>query len=275
MKKAAKPKAQKAAKATRVDVATALHGEYTLMALRLRGDVLLVHQWGQKSILEMLSKMAGHPVAQLNKDLVEEGKASSYKNELGQDVLPCRIIKACFAGGASQTRGAVKAGEFNRHVRVVGHTAPLTFESVDRCDVRTVKVGPWNDRVVDLRARTLYTGWSCDIVLRFPHAVIGSEKVITAIREAGESVGLCEMRIEKGFDLGGFAVEDVATSRIEAIMAANASPEKKFSIPEALLRSASAKLEDTDKRNPKKKAVATVNGVNGAPARHAADASAE
>ena len=269
--KATKSKATKSKKADRKDIATILRGEQTVMPVRLRGDAILVHQWGEKSILEMLSKMAGHPVAQLDKDLTAEGEASAYRNEKGQDVLPCRVIKACFEGGASQTRGAVKAHEFKRHVRVVGHTAVLHFESVDRCDVEPVKVGPWNDRSVDLRARTLYTNWYCDIVLQFPHTIIGSEKVATAMREAGNSVGLCEKRIEKGFSLGGFVIEAVDTSQVDTIIQANSSPERRFKIPASLLRAASAKLEDVDKRNPKKKAVSVVNGVNGAPARHAAE----
>src|ERR1700679_1462306 len=112
-----------------------LLGEVTVMAFRIRGDLLLVHQWGQKSVLEMLAKMAGHPVPQLDKDLTEEGFASAYRNELDQDVIPCRIVKACCVNGAPQTRKALKAHEFNRHVRVLGHTAPLTFGSVNRCDV--------------------------------------------------------------------------------------------------------------------------------------------
>lgn len=249
----------------------ALHGEVTAIAVRLRGDFLLVHQWGQKSVLEMLSKMAGHPMPQLNKDLYEEGLASAYRNMREEDVLPCRIIKACFVNGAGQTRGAVKVHEFNKYVRVMGHTAPLQFESVDRCDVETVKVGPWNDRVVDLRARTLYTGWHCDIIVKFPHAIIGREKIVLAMRMAGEAVGLCEKRIEKGFGFGGFQVENVEEGRVDVILEANASPEKKFEIPEALLHAASSKLVDADKRNPKKKMVAVVNGVNGAEARHEAE----
>jgi hypothetical protein len=108
--------AMKTKKADRKDVATTLRGEYTVMGLRVRGGQLLVHQWGLKSVLEMLSKMAGHPVAQLDKDLSEEGLASAYRNEREEDVLPCRILKACFVNGASQTRGAVKAHEFKRHV---------------------------------------------------------------------------------------------------------------------------------------------------------------
>jgi hypothetical protein len=254
-----------------VDIATILRGEYTLMALRLRGDLLLVHQWTQKATFEMLATMAGHPVAQLNKDLTKEGEDSAYRNEKGEDVLPCRTIKACFVGGASQTRGAVKAHEFKRHVRVIGHTAPLHWGSIDRCNVEPVKVGLWNDRRVDLRARTMYSNWYCDIIVRFPHVIIGADKVVAAIRASGDCVGLCEKRIEKGFELGGFSVESVATSRIESILDANSSPEKRFEIPEILLRSASTKLEGVNKRNYKKKAVSVAMSVNGAVDRHAAD----
>jgi hypothetical protein len=219
-----------------------------------------------------LSLASSYAAASLDKDLEKEGDSSAYRNEMGEDVLPCRIIKACFVEGASQTRGAVKAHEFKKYVRVVGHTAPIHFTSVDRCDVRTVKVGPWHDRCVDLRARTLYTDWYADVVLRFPHTVIGLDKVTAAIRAAGEAVGLCEMRIEKGFDLGGFAVEALPPTSVADIVQANGSPERVFEIPKALLRAASSKVEDLDKRNPKKKVVALANGVNGAVERHAADA---
>jgi hypothetical protein len=257
------------------DTMQVLHEEVTVMAFRLRGDLLLVHQWGQKAVLEMLAKMAGHPVPKLNKDLTVEGDASAYRNMQGEDVMPCRIIKACFVNGASQTNKAVQSHQINKHVRVVGHTAPLHFESVDRCDVEPVKVGPWNDRVVDLRARTLYSNWYCDIVVRFPHTIIGKEKVIAAMRAAGFSVGLCEKRIEKGFELGGFEIESLPTTSIDAILQANRSPEKRFEIPDELRHAASAQLEDVDKRNPKKKAMSVVASVNDAEARHDADAIAQ
>ena len=257
------------------DTTQTLHGEVTVMAFRLQGDLLLVHQWGQKAVLEMLAKMAGHPVPKLPKDLTVEGDASAYRNMLGQDVMPCRIIKACFVNGASQTNKAVKSHEMNKHVRVIGHTAPLHFESVDRCDVEPVKVGPWNERVVDLRARTMYSNWHCDVVVQFPQTIIGKEKVIAAMRAAGLCVGLCEKRIEKGFELGGFEIKSLPVTAIDAILQANRSPEKRFAIPEELLHAASAQLEDADKRNPKKKAMAVVMGVNGAEARHELDAIAQ
>jgi hypothetical protein len=257
------------------DIMKMLHGEVSFAAFRVSGDVLLVHQWGQKSVLEMLAKMAGHDMPQMNKDLTEEGLASAYRNERGEDVLPCRVLKACFVNGASETRGAVKPHLINKYMRVVGHTSPLHFREVDRCLVETVKVGPWNDRVVDLRARTAYYDWYCDIVVRFPHVVIGPNKVRAAMMIAGDSVGLCEKRLEKGFELGGFRVEALDQALVDGIVAANSSPEKRFEIPQELLRAASAQLEDVDKRNPKKKALSVVQGVNSAPDRFAADAARE
>lgn len=257
------------------DVATMLRGEYTIMGLRLSGDALLVHQWGQKAFLEMLARMGGHPVPQMNKDLSEEGYHSAYRNAKGEDVVPCRVIKACFCNGAAKTKGAVKQHEFTSNVRVLEHTSPLHFEHVDRCDVDLVKVGPWNDRVVDIRARTLYTNWYCDVVLKFPHNVIGASKVIAAVREAGDSAGLCEKRIEKGFGLGGFIIKSLPLEEIEATVQACSSPEARFEIPEYLLHAASAKVEDLDKRNPKKKALAVVKNLATAEQRFAETAAAE
>lgn len=253
------------------DVYEQLHGETTLTAYRLKGDNLLVHQWAHKSVLEMLATMAGHPVVQLNKDLTEEGENSAYRNLRGEDVLPCRIVKAALVNGAGATRKAVKAHEIQRHVRILGHTSPLRFEDVNRCDVMPVKVGPWNDRVTDLRSRTMYMNWACDIVIRFPHEIISGDKIALALREAGESIGFCEMRRAKGHDYGCFEVEALHADEIEGIVKACASPERRFVIPPELLRAASAQLEDVDDRNPKRKAVAVVTHLAEAPARHDAD----
>ena len=253
-------------------VAHKLRGHYTLMGVRLIGtEVLLVHQWTEKAVIEMLSSMGGHPMPRLFKDLTEEGHNSAYRNMEGADVLPLRVIKACITAGASHTRGAVKKNVFSNYVRIIGHTAPIHWTSINRCDVRTVKVGPWNNRVVDLRARTLYAGWHVDFVIRFPHEIIPMAQVVAALREAGDSVGLCEMRPEKGGELGTFNIEAIAPEEIDGLIQACMSPEKLFEIPQQLLRAASAQIEDLDKRNPKRKMVAVAEGVNSAPERFAAD----
>src|SRR5271170_2939458 len=73
-------------------VATKLRGHYTLLGLRLIGtEVLLVHQWTEKAVIEMLAKMTGNPMPRLFKDLTEEGENSAYRNMKGEDVLPCRV----------------------------------------------------------------------------------------------------------------------------------------------------------------------------------------
>lgn len=249
-----------------------LHGAVSVAAFRLSGDLLLVHQWGKKSVLEMLATMTGHPVPRLNKDLTQEGLDAAYTNLRGEDIIPCRVIKASFVNGASATQKAVSTSVFNRHVRVVGHSAPLKFESVDRCDVEMVKVGPWNDRRPDIRARTLYSNWSCDIVVQFPHSIIGKDKVATALRAAGMFVGLCEKRLEKGFELGGFDIKPLPQKDIDAIKARNSSPERKFEIPIELLRAASSQITSDDPRNPKRKMMSVAENIETAEERFAIDA---
>lgn len=276
-KKSKTPKAPKAPKEPRLDTAFLLRGSETFMAIRLRGDRLFVHQWTQKAVIEMLGKMTGHDMARLDLDLEEEGKNSAYRNVEGADVIPCRVLHKCFTEGATRTRGEVKAHLFSSDVRVVGHTSPLTFEKVDRCDVRMVKVGGWQERTPCPRARTMYYDWSCEVVLRFHEAVISPKKVVSAIVEAGANIGLCEMRLAKGFAYGGFSVEAIEPTpkRLDEIVARCSVLEKAFEIPVQLLRAASAKAPELDRRNPKRKALALAEGLNGAAKRHEEDAAAE
>jgi hypothetical protein len=251
------------------DALTILRGNVALMPVRLRGSALMVHRWGQKAIIEMLSKMTGADMPQLPKDLTKEYEDAAYKNLRAEHIIPCRVIHACMVAGASTSQGAVKASEIKQRVTVLQHTAPIRGHV--EMDVRPVKVGPWNDKVVDLRARPLYTDWYTDIVLRFQSDTVSKDKVLIALRQAGSEIGLCEFRKAQGGDLGHFEVEALPITDVDRIIEECSSPEEKFVIPPELLRAATAYADSkTDKRNGAKKAVGLIGVVNGAEDRFAA-----
>jgi len=250
-----------------------LSGDLALMPVRIRGDALLVHQWSEKAVIEMLSRMTGHDMPQRPKDLTSEYESSHYRNVKDEHVLPCRTIKACLVSGASATGKSVKPSEIKQKVRIMGHTAPI--HGAHEMDVRIVEVGPWNDRVPDVRARCLYTDWYIDVVIRYPHNVIPAAKIVLALRQAGQEVGLCEFRQQKGGDLGSFTVEALPEKSVDAIVKACSLPERMFKIPPELLRAATTIVADKDRSNMPRRAMGAVNTVNGAVGRHEADESAE
>jgi hypothetical protein len=242
-------------------------GEVAMMPLRLIGtESLVVHQWGQKSVIELLSKMTGHNLVQLPKDLTKEYEQSAYRNDRDEHVMPCRIIKAVGVAGAVSSGKAIKKAELNRGLRVMGHAAPIKGVKPEM-DTRMVRVGGFNGKP-DVRARTLYpAGWYLECVLRFYPAMISPQKVVHVFRLAGEDIGFCEMRIEKGFSYGAFEVESVKESEVKRILKECSSPEKMFQIPPALLRAAgNVKQTRTSKR-----VTSLVESVNGAPDRHEAN----
>jgi hypothetical protein len=250
-----------------------LTGDVALLPVRLKGDHLLVHQWSEKAVIEMLSRMTGHDMPQMPKDLTREYESSHYRNTKDEHVLPCRTIKACLVSGASATGKSVKPSEIKQKVRIMGHTAPI--HGAHEMDVRIVEVGPWNDRVPDVRARCLYTDWHIDVVIRYPHHIIPAAKIVLALRQAGEEVGLCEFRQQKGGDLGGFSIEALPEKSVEAIIKACSLPEQMFKIPPELLRSATTIVSDKDRQNMGRRAVGAVNAVNGAVDRFEAEAEAQ
>jgi hypothetical protein len=243
-------------------------GEVSMMALRCVGtSPLLVHQWGKKSVIEMLAKMTGHDLTRLPKDLKEDYEESSYKNERGEHVMPCRIIKKVGVAGAISAGGAISKAALNRGLRIMGHTAPIK-NSKPQMDVRITRTSGMN-KTPDVRARALYPdGWTIDFVVRFYPKMIAPQKIVHVFRLAGEDIGFCEMRLEKGFSYGAFEVESVPEARIPAILKECASLERLFQIPDALLRAAGASGNAAAR-----KAAAVVRGVNGAAARHASSVS--
>lgn len=62
-------------------------------------------------------------------------------------------------------------------------------------------------RAPDLRYRPMYEGWECDITVTHPPKIITRQSVLNLISFAGESIGLCEWRPEKGGQWGMYRIK--------------------------------------------------------------------
>lgn len=225
---------------------------------------ILMHRWTDKAVMQMLGKMVGAEIPRPKKDLTNEFDASWYRNMRGVPALPCRIIKAAIVDGAIETGGVVTKASLKRTLRVVGWTAPLKLKGELQMDVRIAS----NSGTPDLRSRAVApAGSTCDIVLEFS-PTLTPDKVMAATQSAGQCIGVCDWRPDKGGDYGTFEIEALPIKDVARIVKECELPEDEFKIPPELLRAFNAvpeeKLGDTAR-----KARAVANHVNGSNSRAA------
>jgi hypothetical protein len=227
---------------------------------------ILMHRWSQKAIVQMLSKMTGLEMPRPPKDLTEEFNASWYRNELGEVVMPCRVLKAAIVEGAISTGKVVSKAELKRELRVRGFTSPIYKDgkklppSALKMDVQPAR----NQSGPDLRSRALVpSGSYMDIVLDFP-PTLTPDKVTCAIDGAGSTIGLCDWRPDTGGEYGTFEVGNFRSDKatIDRVLRDCSSPEETFIIPPELLR-AFRGVPHEQVSDQARKALSVVKQVNG------------
>lgn len=221
---------------------------------------LLMKRWEVKALSQMLGSMTGHKELRVYKDLTADYEASWYRNADGKLALPCRIIKAAIVRGAVALDNSLVTGaDIKRQVRVLGYTSPIHVNGKMEMDIRVVK----NKGTPDVRARSIIPAGSwVEVVLQFP-PTFGPDRVMAALDSAGNSAGLCEMRPEKGGELGTFDVSGMRsdTKEINRVLKECSVPEEELKIPAHMLRALGSIPNDklTDKA---KKAKAVIEHIN-------------
>jgi hypothetical protein len=90
-------------------------------------------------------------------------------------------------------------------VRVLGEWVPIKYKRLEmRQDV--VRIGPYGNRVPDIRFRGGFEEWSCVLQVRY-NANIFSDKQVVALFEHAGMVGIGEHRPEKEGEWGTFSVK--------------------------------------------------------------------
>jgi hypothetical protein len=201
---------------------------------------LMMQRWTTKAVRKLLGGMTGFKEPKTNKDLTADYADSWYRNELGEPVLPCRILKAAIVEAAGSTNGVVSKAALKRSLIVLGNTMVLKSAKkgqnpAPKMDVKIVKNANGQP---DVRSRAVFpAGTTMEVVLEFGHELT-VDQVLSAFDAAGSCIGLCEWRPEKGGSYGTFGFEPVENSarNIERIVKECSSPEDEFVIPPALLR---------------------------------------
>jgi hypothetical protein len=206
--------------------------------VRFTTDVLM-NQFSQKALTEMLHKqVTGGALPREHKDLESSCDAAVYRNTKNEVVLPCRILKAAIVEGCIGTAGAVTKAEMKRNFRVLGWTSPIALNGELIEDIRLTR----NDNgSPDIRGRCrVPAGSTCDFVFEFANT-LHPDKIISATAAAGQCIGVCDWRPDRGGEYGTFEIEIVEDEKQwPKIIARCQYPEMAAEVPDYLKRAVAA-----------------------------------
>jgi hypothetical protein len=230
---------------------------------------VMMKRWEEKAFAQMLGKQTGHDVPKQNKDLTQEYEASWYRNANGELAIPARIVKAALVRGAIaiNDKSFVTGADVKRQVRVMGFTIPI-FSKTGKPYTSARKDMTMDVRVVqnasgpDIRARSVIPAGSyMELAIRFS-PTFGVDRIVASLESAGQLCGLCEMRPEKGGELGTWDIEALKSDakNIERIAQLCGVPEEELKVPQRMLHALS-EIPENKRTQSQKKALALAKHI--------------
>jgi hypothetical protein len=176
------------------------------------GSPLIPHAFTAKAVRQILYKhLTGDDAVQEPKDPLYDAAHSLYVDKDG--LFAFRSVAAKSAMVASlRYSGGVKMVDLMTCLHVLGEYSPIWGFPVARMD--PTKVGPWNDRQLDLRFRGSFDRWCSVLTIEFEPRVIGQDAILNLVQRAG-SVGIGDWRPECSGNCGLFDV--CGTKEIEEL----------------------------------------------------------
>lgn len=230
-KRAAKYKKEEhaAAKSILVDPSKLDPDERLTMGWEIFISRLIMNRFDQKTMEQMLQDQMGIPREQTPKVPRDCLERATMRNENGEIcILPAAFKKSILSGatGLKKTSGL----NLRSKMFVTGHSIPIEYESkIDRVDM--VRVGPWNNRVADIRFRPQFNNVTAILVMRFPSKI--SQPMMDELINRGGEQGVGEWRPEKGGDFGTYEVKRTITDldELSAVMKQQSSWIPPLTIP--------------------------------------------
>lgn len=210
---------------------------------------LIVHQWNQKAIQEMLGKQMKLPKgAKEAKDPVADFLGSIYRTDEGYYGIPAVAIKNAMVTACTSIDGVTKVAA-RQAFQVIGERGKAKgafcdiFSPTDLQRIVTPEPPRMREDMVrvgmgtaDLRYRAELFPWAAIVSIRFNANFMSASQVLNLLNTAGFAVGLCEWRPEKGGQHGTFAVaNDVEAKKVKAWYAMK-QPEPKVPDVDAWLK---------------------------------------
>lgn len=214
---------------------------FTNLMLKIVGVTpLIVHNWDQKAMLQILGKQMGLALPDKGKrDPQAEFMASRYiipEEQGGGDGMPAAGLKQCavdacrhvegipmtYAVGSFQVRGIeVEAPPFKfkdeqgKEYEVGRPSKELIPIYGDEAEKRLDMVRLDNGSA-DLRFRAMYRNWFCYVPLQIANGSMTVQQVVNLFNRAGFHCGLCEWRpFSKKSKNGSYGQFKVASTREE------------------------------------------------------------
>jgi hypothetical protein len=177
------------------------------------GDSLIVHAWGPKAIKEMLlqQQMTTEEKRLAKKHREKKDPKADFEDAKcmfkGKPAFPTLAFKLAMVNAGALLgipKPAIRAAVF---VKSAISTEFVEIKS-DKCVMREdpVRVGPYNNRVADLRYRPEYPNWRVTLQIIYRDDLLTAEQVVALAQNAGFSVGVGEWRVEKNGQHGTFEV---------------------------------------------------------------------
>lgn len=170
------------------------------------GSSLIMHRWGTKAIREMLGKHMGHDIPQADKQPFEDFVDTLYRDpKNGEMAVRSVMFKAAMLAALREIPGVTRADAITG-VSILGELSPIWGQPTNRLDA--VKIGPWNERVSDLRFRGEFVTWVAKLTFQYNTAAISLPALHNLLATAGALYGVGEWRPTRNGVNGLFSVAE-------------------------------------------------------------------
>ena len=156
-------------------------------------------------------QVRGLPIEEQEK-LFEEAIENGAQFGFPTVAIKKAAIMACYRAGYIKSTGLMRSlfhvnAVHGAHVGSSQELAILEIEEPPECSEDVVKVGPFNNRVPDLRYRPSFRKWSIELELSLiKTGMFTMDDIINAIDMSGFMNGIGEWRTEKDGEFGSYHV---------------------------------------------------------------------
>lgn len=191
-----------------------LRNVFEVAVMGMDWSSLVQHRWGAKAIKQMLGKHMNLPIEQEEKDPFGDFIDSMERDEVGMCAVKSIPFKNAMMASTRMVPGVTYV-DMVRTVQVLGDFSPLWGLPTARMD--PVNVGPWNERVADLRFRCEFKSWLAVIRVQHDPKVVSIESLLHLLTIAGSSEGVSDWRPEKGGNRGMFEIVTGGDDAVEQL----------------------------------------------------------
>ena len=169
-------------------------------------SAMVQHKWSEKAMRQMREKGEGRKTRTREpRNPEEEARNATYFDENGKYCIPLLAVKSAIISAAHKDIGIEKT-LVRKALFIKGDSQMMIPIKCEKPTVREdcVTVGMGS---ADLRYRPQFDKWEATLDIEFDADLLQAQDIINLIDRAGFGIGICEMRPEKGKDLGRFRVK--------------------------------------------------------------------